>query len=53
MDGAPRETVHKGNYNRVYEKCYNILGCLEDIAMKRRRNFIIDQVIILQSDVIY
>lgn len=36
--------MHKGRWDKVYEICLNSLGGLEDIAMKRRRNFILDQV---------
>ncbi|KPU76230.1 uncharacterized protein Dana_GF11942, isoform C [Drosophila ananassae] len=43
IDGASRKTVHKGRWDKVYETCLNSLGALEDIAMKRRRNFILDQ----------
>ncbi|XP_023030669.1 heterogeneous nuclear ribonucleoprotein U-like protein 2 isoform X2 [Drosophila willistoni] len=43
IDGASRKTVHKGRWDKVYEICLNSLGGLEDIAMKRRRNFILDQ----------
>ncbi|ALC42121.1 CG30122 [Drosophila busckii] len=43
IDGASRKTVHKGRWDKVYEICLNSLGALEDIAMKRRRNFILDQ----------
>ncbi|XP_030375113.1 heterogeneous nuclear ribonucleoprotein U-like protein 1 isoform X2 [Scaptodrosophila lebanonensis] len=45
IDGASRKTVHKGRWDKVYEICLNSLGGLEDIAMKRRRNFILDQPI--------
>jgi len=44
IDGASRKTVHKGRWDKVYEICLNSLAALEDIAMKRRRNFILDQV---------
>lgn len=40
----PRKTVHKGRFDRVHELCFNILTSLEDIAVKRRHNFILDQV---------
>ncbi|KAI8122144.1 Heterogeneous nuclear ribonucleoprotein U-like protein 1 [Lucilia cuprina] len=43
IDGAPRKTVHKGRFDRIYELCFNVLTSLEDIAVKRRRNFILDQ----------
>ncbi|XP_043643380.1 heterogeneous nuclear ribonucleoprotein U-like protein 1 isoform X3 [Drosophila teissieri] len=43
IDGASRKTVHKGRWDKVYEICLNSLAALEDIAMKRRRNFILDQ----------
>uniref|UniRef100_A0A1A9UH06 SAP domain-containing protein n=2 Tax=Glossina TaxID=44049 RepID=A0A1A9UH06_GLOAU len=43
VDGVPRKTVHKGRFDRVHELCFNILTSLEDIAVKRRRNFILDQ----------
>ncbi|XP_062128641.1 heterogeneous nuclear ribonucleoprotein U isoform X4 [Drosophila sulfurigaster albostrigata] len=43
IDGESRKTVHKGRWDKVYEICLNSLGALEDIAMKRRRNFILDQ----------
>ncbi|XP_017148783.1 heterogeneous nuclear ribonucleoprotein U-like protein 2 isoform X3 [Drosophila miranda] len=43
IDGASRKTVHKGRWDKVLEICLNSLGALEDIAMKRRRNFILDQ----------
>ncbi|XP_030244617.1 heterogeneous nuclear ribonucleoprotein U-like protein 1 isoform X3 [Drosophila navojoa] len=45
IDGESRKTVHKGRWDKVYEICLNSLGGLEDIAMKRRRNFILDQPI--------
>ncbi|KAI9580941.1 hypothetical protein GQX74_011083 [Glossina fuscipes] len=44
VDGVPRKTVHKGRFDRVHELCFNILTSLEDIAVKRRHNFILDQV---------
>ncbi|KAL9919111.1 uncharacterized protein ACN427_001156 isoform 2-T3 [Glossina fuscipes fuscipes] len=43
VDGVPRKTVHKGRFDRVHELCFNILTSLEDIAVKRRHNFILDQ----------
>uniref|UniRef100_A0A1I8Q821 SAP domain-containing protein n=1 Tax=Stomoxys calcitrans TaxID=35570 RepID=A0A1I8Q821_STOCA len=43
VDGAPRKDVHKGRFDRIYELCFNVLTSLEDIAVKRRRNFILDQ----------
>ncbi|XP_061399915.1 heterogeneous nuclear ribonucleoprotein U-like protein 1 [Musca vetustissima] len=43
VDGAPRKSVHKGRFDRIYELCFNVLTSLEDIAVKRRRNFILDQ----------
>ncbi|XP_033253393.1 heterogeneous nuclear ribonucleoprotein U-like isoform X2 [Drosophila miranda] len=43
IDGASRKTVHMGRWDKVLEICLNSLGALEDIAMKRRRNFILDQ----------
>ncbi|KAH8279141.1 hypothetical protein KR026_002488 [Drosophila bipectinata] len=49
IDGASRKTVHKGRWDKVYETCLNSLGALEDIAMKRRRNFILDQTNVYAS----
>ncbi|XP_075169611.1 uncharacterized protein LOC142241712 isoform X2 [Haematobia irritans] len=43
VDGEPRKSVHKGRFDRIYELCFNVLTSLEDIAVKRRRNFILDQ----------
>ncbi|XP_073811133.1 uncharacterized protein [Musca autumnalis] len=43
VDGAHRKSVHKGRFDRIYELCFNVLTSLEDIAIKRRRNFILDQ----------
>ncbi|XP_005186556.2 heterogeneous nuclear ribonucleoprotein U-like protein 1 [Musca domestica] len=43
VDGESRKTVHKGRFDRIYELCFNVLTSLEDIAIKRRRNFILDQ----------
>uniref|UniRef100_A0A0A1WKD5 Heterogeneous nuclear ribonucleoprotein U-like protein 1 n=1 Tax=Zeugodacus cucurbitae TaxID=28588 RepID=A0A0A1WKD5_ZEUCU len=43
IDGAPRKPLHKGRWERVYELCLNNLSPLEEIATKRRRNFILDQ----------
>ncbi|KAH8372583.1 hypothetical protein KR009_000148 [Drosophila setifemur] len=49
IDGSSRKTVHKGRWDKVYETCLNSLGALEDIAMKRRRNFILDQTNVYAS----
>ncbi|XP_020802280.1 LOW QUALITY PROTEIN: heterogeneous nuclear ribonucleoprotein U-like protein 1 [Drosophila serrata] len=49
IDGASRKTVHKGRWDKVYETCLNSLAALEDIAMKRRRNFILDQTNVYAS----
>uniref|UniRef100_W8AEX7 Protein encore n=1 Tax=Ceratitis capitata TaxID=7213 RepID=W8AEX7_CERCA len=49
IDGAPRKTLHKGRWERVYELCLNNLSPLEEIATKRRRNFILDQTNVYAS----
>lgn len=43
IDGASRKTIHKGRWDKVYELCINSLSPLEEIAAKRRHNFILDQ----------
>ncbi|XP_055839487.1 heterogeneous nuclear ribonucleoprotein U-like protein 2 [Episyrphus balteatus] len=43
IDGKPRKHLHKGNWERVYEFCLQSLSALEEIATKRRRNYILDQ----------
>lgn len=44
VDGKPRKSCHVGKWEKVYDLCLKSLSVLEDIATKRRRNFILDQV---------
>lgn len=44
IDGAARKPHHLGKWEKVHDYCITSLSSLEDIATKRRRNFILDQV---------
>lgn len=49
VDGQSRKKVHKEDWEKFLELCEKSLTLLEEIASKRRRNYILDQTNVYAS----